>query len=320
MALSKVRGEGALIQDTYRGESLDKKLQRIAFWADVPRGARCLFLGSREGGDASTLLGMGHKTEDLFAAEICEEAAYCFGKKFPDIRLYKGDVRNYNISNLTAIYLDFCSPLCSDVYDCVVDMLPKCLDQSILAVNVLKGRDPQTVVLGHEANRWLIETQRDMTGKDIPEQEIRDLHEPIWLRLNAFQMATAMGRRKHRAMLKVIPFKCIEYCGTSPFLTLSFLVRKLGPSSIKMYESWVWQQVYSTEYAHWDNRSNRTPRVTPGDLLQIVDLMPNITDPALVLNISKTRLAAWKACRSRGDSLFQPRNIFKVNHEKPVRI
>jgi len=141
-------------KDTYKGESLGKKIARAWFWilAREYLGSsfytgKHLVLASREGGDAAVLKAMGVSTSNIHAAEINQEAASAFAKQHPDVSLYIGDVnklvKKRNLSNaFVCAHLDFCGNMSEKLLDMSMSAARFAIrDCGILSIGFSKGRE-----------------------------------------------------------------------------------------------------------------------------------------------------------------------------------
>jgi len=168
-------------KDTYKGESLGKKIARAWFWVVVQRWLKDdfytgqhLVLASREGGDVSVLKAMGVPPANIVAMELNAPAAHCFRQKHPDVRVYIGDVaelvndKRFR-SNVVCAHLDFCS-WCTDA---VVERAVRVArfgmrHNGVLSVGIMKGREQGPVrdslrAMGAEAEELRIDRKLQRT-------------------------------------------------------------------------------------------------------------------------------------------------------------
>ena len=141
-----------MIDDTYKGESPAKKLARAAFWDKAMmnihrhnvRGG-ILVLASREGGDISTLLGMGVPPGAIIGVDRCPDAAKECQDKFPEVRVICDDVCNvadYARGEVAALFLDFCGPISPNLTKIVWRCAQRaCVPNAIVGVGFLRGRE-----------------------------------------------------------------------------------------------------------------------------------------------------------------------------------
>lgn len=154
--------------DTYKGESLGKKIARAWFWicareylGDRFYTGNHLVLASREGGDVAVLKAMGVAPKRIFAMEISKSAAAEFAAKHPDVNLRVGDVAQTVVDKqirgtLVCAHLDFCPWFTQNVFDTAVRVARFGLvDRGVLSIGVMKGRESGTAastIKSHTAN------------------------------------------------------------------------------------------------------------------------------------------------------------------------
>ncbi len=140
--------------DSYKGESLGKKIGRAWFWVVVRHWlgeqfftGKHLVLASREGGDVAVLKAMGVPAKNIVAMELNRHAAILFAEKHPDVRVHIGDVatlvndRMFR-GNLSCAHLDFCSWCTPEVVDAAVRVARFGMrDGGVLSIGVMKGRE-----------------------------------------------------------------------------------------------------------------------------------------------------------------------------------
>lgn len=168
------------MSDTYRGDTVGKKLARLYAWRHMceelggdkegtygygkpecsiqhPR-CRFLYLASREGGDASVLASMGVAPQQQLAVDVDECALAEFSAKWPRIPTVNCDVRQIRRSShdrFKFIFLDFCSHLSVDLFVTVENVIRGCLRPlgGIIAIAYLRGREKSDVIGDVHAKR-----------------------------------------------------------------------------------------------------------------------------------------------------------------------
>ena len=105
-------------EDTYKGESLGKKLARGMTWGlaahwlqDKFKSTPKLILASREGGDVRPIVGFGGDPKSIIAVDRCSTALDGFRDKFPDVDARLGDVVDVAATlkrTAGVAFLDFC--------------------------------------------------------------------------------------------------------------------------------------------------------------------------------------------------------------------
>lgn len=145
--------------DTYKGDSPAKKLVRLQFWLSVEKHipvtrlphARIAFLAGREGGDASTLVGMGFQPEQLLAIDREQDALNVFCLEHPDVRALCGNAHTVlrgrdHRRAYDAVLFDTCSPLGPGVCAAAASIAAHAVrDGGILGIGVMRGREQHAV-------------------------------------------------------------------------------------------------------------------------------------------------------------------------------
>jgi len=133
--------------DTYKGESASKKLVRLDFWRSAlfevdprPRGS-IVVLASREGGDVSTLTGMGIPPQAIVAVDRCADAAAECERRWPDARVVHGDIVDSVTCDTDVVFLDFCAPLGRETLDTSLKCLARLRVGALFGIAFLKGRE-----------------------------------------------------------------------------------------------------------------------------------------------------------------------------------
>lgn len=144
-------GVKARIVDTYKGESPAKKIARRAAWTSMIRSVggsvgnkSVMFLASREGGDVPVLRALGVCDAQMIAVERCASAAESFAARYPDVKLFVGDiadaVRVYSQS-LACVFADFCSCVSLGLHQTSVAIMLSVKSSTAVAFAVMRGRE-----------------------------------------------------------------------------------------------------------------------------------------------------------------------------------
>jgi hypothetical protein len=139
------------VSDTYKGESLGKKLARLHFWkrcqewfGDEFTRRKHLVLASREGGDIAVLKGLGVPASNIVAVDRESSAVVACRDRHPDVRVLLGeaaDVAAAERLGLGTVFLDFCSWLTSDALACAGACARLLPDHGLLGVAFMRGRE-----------------------------------------------------------------------------------------------------------------------------------------------------------------------------------
>lgn len=135
--------------DTYKGESVGKKLARNRLWQTVVQrlgpdraaSSSYVVLASREGGDISVLKSYSIPDKRVIAVDRCAEAAAACRSKWPDANVVVGDVVDSVSKRTDVLFLDFCAPLCAETLATVRLCLDRMPLGAFFAVAFLKGRE-----------------------------------------------------------------------------------------------------------------------------------------------------------------------------------
>lgn len=160
LAREIIREEGGKIvrpseienRSTYKGDSQAKKSVRLRIWeliqktlgqAAFIRGPH-VFLASHEGGDASTLRGLGIPDSSMVAVDMESTAVHLFEEKFPEVAIYHQDV-NHVLKGLkehpASVFLDFSSHVSESTLERVQTALRVIKPGGILACTFAVGRE-----------------------------------------------------------------------------------------------------------------------------------------------------------------------------------
>ena len=180
------------MEDTYKGESPSKKYARYMCWLSIAedfdtekfRSGKHLVLASREGGDISTLLGMGVHPKSIIAVEHSASAAHAAQEKYPQVRVVCRDVVKMAQEckrTLSSAYLDFCGTATAATITRIRQVVLHGLkDDAYLAVTVLSGREQGELreeILAHKAKPFLRRRFHDLSNKTLVTETISGIRE-----------------------------------------------------------------------------------------------------------------------------------------------
>lgn len=138
--------------DGYKGDSVAKKIARLEFWlrvcelyADKDRSKmKVLVLAGPQSGDVACLLGLGFSPANIVAVDVERDRVEKVRKRFPDVRVYVGDVEAYcrkHEREFDIAFLDWCDPLRPVVFRRTTSCMRAVRSGGLLAVEILNGRD-----------------------------------------------------------------------------------------------------------------------------------------------------------------------------------
>ncbi len=139
-------------RSTYKGDSQTKKSVRLRVWELVQKtlGQKAfirgphVFLASHEGGDASTLRGLGVPDSAMIAVDMEQTAVHLFREKFPGVMAHPRDVQLV-LKELeqrpTSVFLDFSSQVSENTLERVKAALHVIKPGGILACTFAVGRE-----------------------------------------------------------------------------------------------------------------------------------------------------------------------------------
>ena len=147
-----IRNAAVESRSTYRGDSQAKKAVRLRVWElvqrvlgqDVFARGNHVFLASQEGGDASTLRGLGVKDRAMLAVDIDSAAIREFSARFPEIPTKHDDVAAVleRLSEPPAsIFLDFTSQVSDHTFNKMRTALHTIRSGGVLACTFAVGRE-----------------------------------------------------------------------------------------------------------------------------------------------------------------------------------
>lgn len=138
---------------TFRGDSRSKKSARLRVWELIQKtiGTKAflrgphLFLASHEGGDASTLRGLGVPDKSMIAVDIDAEALSQFLKHYPHVPARNQDVAYVlgDVTNLESVFLDFSSQVSDQTLNKVRFALRAVKPNGVVACTFAIGREKQ---------------------------------------------------------------------------------------------------------------------------------------------------------------------------------
>lgn len=208
------------MEDTYKGESPSKKQARFLYWVEVMKrlqndrffNAHHMVLASREGGDISTLYGLGVEPRYIVAVERNPSAAFAVQEKYPDVRVVCSDVvriaKEYRRS-LASAYLDFCGSLTEKMVNDIFQVIQQGLrDESMLGVTLLSGREKGEYAKSMEEEKIALQSPEKTYLSRFSDEEIllmyRDMTEgktDAGMR-DIFKRMTAVLRSGDRAQIR----------------------------------------------------------------------------------------------------------------------
>lgn len=250
----------------YPGDTLQKRIAR--FYAHVyalrlvePKAAQH-FLCSHEGGDISTLRGLGVPDNQMFGYDLDREALESAAAKhdFPIARLQHGDIdrmwRTIPLTRNVHIFLDFCAPISSSTIHTALRCWNRLPKGGVLSATFLKGRE-----------------------NDKEREQLNALKREFW--------EATPGQRRAHILHKNLPTACflgtIEYQSHrkdspgSPMVICQFRRQQTGPN----YGAIVLDETRARE--------------TMSRIIQEYDAK----HAALLLNTTPRHIAAWKAVATR---------------------
>lgn len=291
--------------DTYRGESIAKKLARAHLWVRAidhvgcrASGARFLVLASREGGDAAALKALGVRADQILAVERSRSAADAFAAAHPDVPLLVCDVRDVlaeRKGGFDVVYLDFCAPMNEETYGLYVLGMFAVRDGGLLAGTFLRGRD-------HE---WAEAAKRAHEAHGLPvlaDRRFFLVQSALWANGPRGRVAAVPRPEMH-----VLYQSRDAHSNGSPMLVHAAECRRLGPVSLRSYQRSA-EKFYLARARELTSKGCPPPLdlrelgSTPLDAVVAADkLATRFGDAAAgILNVSAGTLAAWRAHATRG--------------------
>lgn len=313
----------------YRGESFGKKAARLSFWEkalsvlqekDLP--IRALVLASREGGDISTLLGLGVPRESIVAVDIDRFAVQsCLEKWGPPVlhMSLEEAIERHKDEPFTVIHADFCNVVSAKLVNSLARVITRGVRcDTLIGVVIKRGREKSrgTVQYAHKiARREKRRTKLDTSPQPFQfvdnlkfwaghtEQKHRDQYSGVYRELGlAIELANAgLPLDLHVG----IDYQSRgEKSNGSP---MSCYLWSLSAGNPRMWEAEVFADTDKGFMRAWFAR--RYPlddcivdyrRLTPKGFKELVVQYSSFTpDAHLLFNISKGTLAAWKAHDTR---------------------
>lgn len=175
------------MEDKYKGESPSKKQARFLYWVEVMKRSRVsghdrffeghhMILASREGGDISTLYGLGVEPKYIVAVERNPSAAFAVQEKYPDVRVVCSDAvriaKEYR-RKLASAYLDFCGSLTDKLIDDIFQVVQHGLkDEAMLGVTVLSGREKGELRLAMGEEKQKLQDPEDRFLKHFSDEDV----------------------------------------------------------------------------------------------------------------------------------------------------
>lgn len=273
---------------TYKGDTPPKKVARLQTWLlartalGVTRFHRepHLVLAGPEAGDVSVALGLGAPPEHLYAVDWNKKAAMSAQGRFPGVHIQHGDVLDVlqeECSRFGIVFLDFCSQITDEVVRAASAGATALLRGGLLACTFLVGREQA----GQERN-VIMREKRDLDRKvrGTARQEVL----PYLARSAAFQrLLEAQSPTMRFAPLALIFYKScsqrkIKGMPMCIYLTRpTHIIEEHRPSRPKYFFFTTTARELGAYAVELDQQHNA----------------------ALLLNVSRGTVAAWKAHASR---------------------
>ena len=162
---------------TYKGDSLAKKSARLRVWEAVHRApgqnivrGLHVFLASHEGGDASTLRGLGVPDSAMLAVDSDQSAVREFRTKFPEVQCRNADIASVlNSSTLrpTSVFLDFSSQVSDNTFSKVKAAVHGICPGGVLACTFAIGREKNWSGSKQDACEARLQMVEDFIKKEL---------------------------------------------------------------------------------------------------------------------------------------------------------
>jgi hypothetical protein len=325
------------VSDTYKGETLGKKIARAWFWIVVREylGERFLtghhlVLASREGGDVGVLKAMGVRPELIIAAEINKKAADEFSSKHPDVKTFNADVNTAASApglrkSVVCAHLDFCSWYTPRVRATAIRVARFAVaERGVLSIGVMKGREQgalrDELSLATARMQKFIKHQcrRDrFTGDDFEASKRALLRSATTIARENFIRSDLRRGLEDGPSVSLVSLCSIGYdSGRTPMLHSVHVVRRhfSRRKLEKICATWEQevrgaQEATARDTADFINVDNHTVpngswEMGEGGPLKAVQMAALCErrglDAAGILNVRPSRLAAWRAHATRG--------------------
>lgn len=315
--------------DTYKGESVGKKLARMAFWSTALgnlrkgpfTGATFTVLASREGGDISTLAGFGVPLAGITAVDRCAEAAMECRVRWPGANVVHGSVEACVTAQTDALFLDFCAPIGAETLTTCRSCITQMTNGALVGLAFLKGRENATTlpIDAPRPNRRERRIFRTLERRAKYQTTVAIMQAMYGLRaINAHDLLAdesgTPASRRFAALLAVLPrhmtLQALDYIYYQSDTQLSRGV----PMLIGLFRLHVRKRpcgrgryFRDDEYSTWE-RTAPNPRGFDGsdaDLLRqaVLEIYERDGGPdlaAMLFNLPRSTVIAWKAHATRG--------------------
>jgi len=289
-------------------DSPSKQLTRLAFWQTVRdevgksfTNGRFLVLAGPEAGDVSVLLAMGVPLKQITAIDLDKEAVKHARWKFPGLNVVEGNLLSITKMRFDVMHLDFCSPMTIRMLDLVVKIVGCCADPNgIVGTSFLAGRE-----------------------QDLRE-EMADLCDSVGAHVRSRGYRARVGSETQKVWIENIPFLV-----RGIFLNRN-LLDALMPNRVLIELEHLWKYNSSSSerqgvpmivsmskltklpssvtlaMARKDAEAIHLPEYHLQDMTEeefrayALGLASSNQNAHMLLNVTKTRMAAWKAHQTRG--------------------
>ena len=277
----------------YKGEVPSKKMTRLTFWLLIRQhlgtkrflAGPHLVLASREAGDVSVLLGMGVDIKNIIGVDYVPHEAAQARLKFPGLRVIEKEIglyaREYKGLPFASIYLDFCSQSGNAIFDTVSLVIKHLVeDDGLLGYNFMVGREQS---VRHKAAKYRREIEAQIA------------------RMKKTRRADMEGMAVHFSRA---------------FLMESEIVKRVKSTPLQLEAHFFYSSKQEGHIGHpWCGQLVRVNPSKPNadspdcyyfstDMAALRDyalsLEKKTGQAALLLNVTRTTMAAWKAHASRG--------------------
>lgn len=302
--------------DTYKGESVGKKIARDTFWRMVvDHQARSrsrdslqyIVLASREGGDVSVLQSLGVPSRNIMAVDRESSALNEFKRRWPDASTYHGDVsdalRKFGRAAHGAL-LDFCSELTQDVLDATLiakDMLPL---NAAIGVAFMRGREKKSRKRARVwGNRQMRRLRHAMASHSLERAAVNAIagkfDAPSLIR-ETKKFASTIGDASRAEALWAAVWSTYSENQICPNVVLNYHSRTEDSAGVPM-------TIALGRVSGWGDKTPRNGlevcRVSETSEDELRDMVLSgkfDPDPHLRLNIDARTIAAWRAHATRG--------------------
>jgi hypothetical protein len=314
-----------MAEDTYKGESPSKKMARAKYWRAVKREMGDRFhttthvvLASREGGDISALKAFGVADSNIVAVDRVQEAAEACAAKWPGIEVVHGDIADVvekRKDRVGSVLIDFCGPICAETVLTGRRVLRALNYKSVFGWALLKGREQGDVVVNdgspmcRRERRAMLASNRNHLKK--APNTFRVMTEMMATgKVSAKTLVSLSGEDVGDNMARVYAYLTAVHATrtdrwrgiTEPKLLVLYQSQTATSRGVPM------MMVMSVKHREDERGVNRAANPNVMKLNNMTDEMVRAyavseaadADPALLLNIKPSTVAAWKAHATRG--------------------